>query len=77
MYHQEAGGKTSTVSKIWVIANALVPHSAQLSLNAVLELLVSAQALRPPGVSARIGEVLVVRYSLSKAEWEQIKVLDV
>ena len=57
-----------------MIANALVPNSAQLGLNAVSELLVPAQALRPSGVSARIGEVLVVKYSLSIIEWEQVKV---
>ena len=60
-----------------MIANALASHSAQLSLSAISELLVSAQALRPLQVSARIGKVLVVRYSLSIVEMEHTKVLGV
>ena len=51
-----------------MITNALVSHSAQLSLSASSELLVPAQALRPVKVSARTGKVLVVRYSLSIVE---------
>ena len=58
-----------------MLANALASHSAQLSLSAISELLVSAQALRPFKVSARTGKVLVVRYSLSIAKWEHTKVL--
>ena len=61
----------------WVIASALISHSAQLSPSARLGLLVSAQSLRPLGVSARSGASLVVNYSLSNVEWELIKVLSV
>ena len=60
-----------------MLANALASHSAQLSLSAISELLVPARALRPNQVSARIGKVLVVRYSMSIVEWELIKVLGV
>ena len=44
---RELGVTHPQFPKIWVIDTALVPHSAQLSLNAVSELVLSAQALRP------------------------------
>ena len=58
-----------------MIADALVSHLTQLSLDAWLELLVSAQSLRPEKVSARTGEILVVSYSLSNIELGMTKVL--
>ena len=69
-----SGENLTSLWLLWVSACALISHSACLSLSAILGLSGVCSSLAVLwGVSEKWGS-LVVSYSLSKVDWEHLKV---